>query len=226
MCSSDINMKDACIVVSTQVVEVSLDISFDVMITECAPIDALIQRFGRINRKRTKETIGKYKPVYVIAPPQDKKDALPYSIDVLQRSYEALPDGKLFQEVEAANIIDKVYPEISLRNIDYSAAIYTDNKWMLKKLCHRAKSALIETLEIDSACCLNEKDKGLYSEGNQRTKSELEIPTSFRAIGFNKLPQCRTGSHPFIIPEKAYSEELGLLTEYAKNDFFTSYEIF
>ena len=220
------NMKDACIVVSTQVVEVSLDISFDVMITECAPIDALIQRFGRINRKRTKETIGKYKPVYVIAPPEDKKDALPYSIDVLQRSYEALPDGKLFQEVEAANIIDKVYPEISLRNIDYSAAIYTDNKWMLKKLCHRAKSALIETLEIDSACCLNEKDKGLYSEGNQRVKSELEIPTSFRAIGFNKLPQCRTGSHPFIIPEKAYSEELGLLTEYAKNDFFTSYEIF
>src|SRR5699024_4672054 len=69
---------EACIVVSTQIVEVSLDISFDVMITASAPLDALIQRFGRVNRKRTKETIGKYKEIYVIAPPDNDKDARPY----------------------------------------------------------------------------------------------------------------------------------------------------
>ena len=44
------SMPGACIVVSTQVVEVSLDISFDAMITECAPIDALVQRFGPLGR--------------------------------------------------------------------------------------------------------------------------------------------------------------------------------
>ena len=50
-----------CLVISTQVVEVSLDISFDRMITQSAPLDSLIQRFGRVNRKRDKDTIGKYK---------------------------------------------------------------------------------------------------------------------------------------------------------------------
>ena len=37
--------------VCTQIVEVSLDIDFDTLYTENAPIDALIQRLGRVNRK-------------------------------------------------------------------------------------------------------------------------------------------------------------------------------
>ena len=38
------------LVIATQAIEVSLDISFDLMLSECAPLDSLIQRAGRCNR--------------------------------------------------------------------------------------------------------------------------------------------------------------------------------
>ncbi len=216
--------KEACIVVSTQVVEVSLDISFDMMITECAPIDALIQRFGRVNRKRTRETIGHYKPIYVIAP-YAGNDALPYDEEVLRRSYAVLPNGAVLEESKVQQMLDEVYPDTRFMNIDYSGIIFKDGQWMIKKMCHYAKSALLEALNINSVSCILESDVELYKEGDSNERIKLEIPVSFKSIGFNNLQVVKMGRYPFVVPDKSYSEDSGLDLAYARPQYYKYFEI-
>jgi CRISPR-associated endonuclease/helicase Cas3 len=213
------NSTEACIVISTQVVEVSLDISFDLMITACAPIDALIQRFGRINRKRTAETIGHYKPVYVLQPPERKADALPYHPETLQRTFDILPDGALFKERNVQELIDTVYSDIQFVDIDLNA-VYSAGQWLIKSLWHHPKSALLETLDIDSVTCIDESDRALYDRANYSEQSKMEIPVSYRSVGYADLEKATAGSRPFVVPRKAYDKEVGFLAEFAKTEFY------
>jgi len=169
----------SCIVVSTQIVEVSLDISFDVMLTETAPIDALIQRFGRINRKRSEYTIGKFKNVYVAEPPAKDSDALPYDLDGLKRTFEILPNGEVLKERELQEKIDYVFPVIDLMNIEEHSIFKSDGRIAIDKLTHRNKSILFELLDIDSVTCITEEDQAKYQASYFEERMELEIPVKY-----------------------------------------------
>lgn len=204
-----------CFVVSTQVVEVSLDISFDFMVTDAAPLDSLIQRFGRINRKRTEQTIGKYKPIIVIAPPESERDALPYNLEILKKSYWVLPNGELLFEKNIPELLDQVYTEINIEKIE-SHAIFKNQQWILKILAHQPKSALLDLLDIDSAVCILEGDIKNYEKAITSERLQMEIPVNFRAVAYRKLKQLDKGHRPFVIPDSIYTKKVGLMVHKLK----------
>jgi CRISPR-associated endonuclease/helicase Cas3 len=100
------------LLVGTQAIEVSLDIDFDVIYTEPAPLDALIQRFGRVNRKRKKGIC----PCFVFSERNDKDKYIYKDNDVINRTIQAIQkiiidDNGIIKEDKLQSAIDYVYPD-------------------------------------------------------------------------------------------------------------------
>lgn len=106
---------DGGLLVATQVVEVSLDIDFDILFTENAPIDAIVQRAGRVNRKRKKESTK-----VIIAKHYDISDKVYEGTDVLGKTFVAFKEknGKKITENDLTNMVDAVYEDLDIRGHD------------------------------------------------------------------------------------------------------------
>lgn len=118
------NLNDYDLVVATQVVEVSLDISFSTIITEPAPLDALIQRFGRVNRKG----FGEPRDVYILTKGGDGDKRI-YPMEVVKESL------KLLEELNRKPLLESTIPELVTSAYEPLA-----NKLMKETLTYREQA--------------------------------------------------------------------------------------
>ncbi len=94
------------VLVATQVVEVSLDIDLDTIYTDPAPLEALVQRFGRVNRGRK---IKPYARVHVFTQPDDGQRI--YEPALIERTLKILKreNGHPIDESAIGGWLDEIY---------------------------------------------------------------------------------------------------------------------
>lgn len=96
------------VMVATQVVEVSLDIDFELLFSDLAPLEALLQRLGRVNRGRRRALCDAYIFAGSIV------DRRPYRATLLEGARRVLErefgrEGAELDEVRTSDWLDEIY---------------------------------------------------------------------------------------------------------------------
>lgn len=131
------------ICISTQIVEASLDIDFDVLYTYLSSIDSLIQRMGRVYRKRENSNQLVNVHIYTF------KDGIGCVYDkiIYERTLDVLKDyhNQMFLEEEKIKCMDRVYDRKELEKTKYMK-IYNEKMEYLSNLT----ALQVEKSEVDN----------------------------------------------------------------------------
>ncbi|MGX4763488.1 CRISPR-associated helicase Cas3' [Holzapfeliella sp. JNUCC 72] len=144
------------IIIGTQVLEQSLDIDFDVLFTDIAPMDLLLQRIGRLHRhpKNNQYRPGTLKEptVYVMQTTDDytydSGSSFIYGDYLLMRTQHCLPD-QIQLPIDISTLVQKVYDfdtEIDMNQsyVEHYEDAKREHEIRMKRAKHKAQTYLLK----------------------------------------------------------------------------------
>jgi CRISPR-associated endonuclease/helicase Cas3 len=181
----DVRRPNRAVLISTQIIEQSLDLDFDLMITELAPVDLMLQRAGRLHRHQRGESdrpINLREPQLWINSPSIGEDGLPdfgvnkrvYDKHILLRSWLEVKDGKPIAIPEnIESLIEAVYDAERPCPQEALAAHWQQTKArMLKKLqTKEAKAKPVRILPPWDEELLHDFNRELDEDNPEKHKS-------------------------------------------------------
>lgn len=128
-----------CILVGTQTLEQSLDIDADLMITDLAPADVLLQRVGRLHRHDRNRPPRYEKPRCLVLIPKDPlESALDDKGDVLSK-YKKMGLGSVYEDLRIL--------ELTIRTLKSQprVEIPKDNRFLVESTTHEEALASLDS---------------------------------------------------------------------------------
>jgi CRISPR-associated endonuclease/helicase Cas3 len=175
------------LLIATQVAEMSLDLSADLLVTDLAPIPALIQRFGRLNRRATAGSGAKPALIMPVANGQER----PYTREDLEASGKWLDAlracGRAVSQHDLTTLADELQPfaDFDLRRAELDA-VFISGLWKTEIRAVRDEGHTISViLEEDWRCWKDEHGSELPTRDWLRA-FEVSIPIRDPALSWSE----------------------------------------
>ena len=216
--------------ITTQIVEASLDIDFDILYTEMSTLDSLFQRFGRCYRSRKYEEKEPNIKIYI---KEASGVGYIYDKEIYQKSIELLQkyDDQILEEKIKIDLVDKLYSKEMLQDTEFYKKFKDsfrvldnindydtskndaqkilrniDNMDVIPKIIYDENLNLFEEYSIES----DQKKK--YGLKRKIDKLFISINSSNKRKLGNLITECPYIKGKYIIDTK-YDKEIGLLLE-------------
>lgn len=173
------------LLVGTQAIEVSLDISYDTMYTEIAPYDALLQRLGRVNRRGEKGI----RDIYIY----NNYNKCIYDDELINNTDLVIDeiihnDNRIILEEKVEHYLDKVYTYIdiisynkysnSLEKVINNLRVGNYNKSSIKEMIQG------DTVSVIPECLLEEYQK-LINDREYLKAQSLKLNINSNRMKYN-----------------------------------------
>lgn len=185
----DKHCKDYGIWITTQVVEASLDIDFDILITELSDLNGLFQRMGRCYRNRKLEE-GKTNCFVFLGDKEQKNTGIGYVIDkeIYKKSKELILDkidGDL-DEDSKMEYVSQLYTLENLENTEYYQKVKDTLRYLklIRPYEKEKQEVEKEFRNIESFMVI---PKNIYEENLDRIEENLEFIDSKSSSKEEKL---------------------------------------